>query len=198
MKRTVGAKIDTVATLVLKLALSLAVSLQAEVLDHVTDRDLAIYRSVLHWNAEENLHGVARINNLIRRHTIAINDGQIKKLARQNEPGEYAAFRRLAATAAYRSLIDRARIEVPISRIPGTRRVEAAPSRLQCIGANCEIEREVFYEFTLPGYARSYTIAAVYVRAADYFSAADEICVLRRSVGIWKVQSCTAVWGRGE
>jgi len=185
-------------TLILKLALSLGVSLQPQAQAHLTDRDLAIYQSVLRWNADENLHGVARINNLVRRHTVAINDAQIRKLARQSEPGEYAAFRRLAATAAYRSLIDRARLEVPIPRMPGTRRVEAPPSKFQCIGANCEIEREVFYEFSLPGYAPGSTSAAVYVRGADYFSAGDEIYVLQLSGGIWRVQSCTVVWGRGE
>src|SRR5713226_4577073 len=78
MKRTIGTKIpDVVTTLILELALTFAVSFQ-----QVTDRDLAIYKSVLRWTAEENLDGVARINNLVRRHTIAINDAQIRKLAR--------------------------------------------------------------------------------------------------------------------
>ena len=60
-------------TLILRLGLSLAVSLQPKIQAHVTDADLAVYQAVLRWSAEEYLDGVG-VNNLVRRRTIAIDE----------------------------------------------------------------------------------------------------------------------------
>lgn len=60
-------------TLILRLGLSLAISLQPKIQAHVTDADLAVYQAVLRWSAEEYLDGVG-VNNLVRRRTIAIDE----------------------------------------------------------------------------------------------------------------------------